>query len=49
MGHEMGGNGWGDRNLELLDGDVQVKPSLRSRVWRDYENIDDAGHGLWSV
>lgn len=33
-----------DEDLELLDGDVEVKPSLRSRVWGDHEDVDDARH-----
>lgn len=33
---------WGDRNLEFFDGDVEVKPPLGSRVWGNYENVDNA-------
>jgi hypothetical protein len=28
--------------LEFLDGDVEVKPPLGSRVWGNYENVDNA-------
>lgn len=33
---------WEDQNLELLDGDVEVKPPLGSRVWGYHENVDNA-------
>lgn len=33
---------WEDQNLELLNGDVEVKPPLGSCVWGYHENVDNA-------
>ena len=33
----------GEENLELFDGDVEVEPPLGSRVWRNHEEVDNAG------